>query len=169
MRRISGENRLSGPLDGARDPSSEGLRPPFTPIIELALDSGRMIRTDQLHMGCTYGDHPQTHWPPAVLRDMNYRVMKMRNHPAGSLWPEDLPSVLLDMNRYLLRLDRVLPLYKLTALFVSGPIHEDRDRSSVLVVHWLQDAAHPFLSRENDGLIRALDWDGLALGRPSRE
>jgi hypothetical protein len=66
------------------------------------------------------------------------------------------------MNRYLVSQEQPLPIFKLTARFESGPLESGDGLNSTLVVSWLQDQPYPFLSTENDGLIRALDWENLA-------
>jgi hypothetical protein len=134
----------------------------FQQIIELALDSGRMIRTSQLHINLTYGDYLKSAWQPDVIREINTQVIRKRSHPGDVLWPEDYPSVLLGMNRYLLVHDRPLPPFKMTARFVSGPLEKGNGLLSTLIISWLQDAPNPFLSTENDALIRALDWENMA-------
>ena len=135
---------------------------PFQPIIELALDSGRMIRTNQLHISLTYGDYLKSAWQPDVIREINTKVIRRRNHPADLLWPDDYPSVLLGMKRYLISQEQILPLFKLSARFESGPLERGNGLVSTLVVSWLQDQPHPFLSTENDIHIRALDWEDAA-------
>ena len=134
----------------------------FQSIIELAPDSGRMIRTNQLHISLTYGDYLKSAWQPDAIQEVNYKVIRKRSHPAGILWPDDYPSVLLGMNRYLVSQEQPLPIFKLTARFESGPLARGNGLISTLVMSWLQDQPYPFLSVENDGLIRALDWENLA-------
>jgi hypothetical protein len=134
----------------------------WKPIVELALNSGRMIRNNQLHVGLTYGDYLRSAWQPDVIREVNQQVIRQRNHPADLLWPNDLPSVLLNMNRYMISQEANLPLHKLIARFESGPLDGGNDLTSTLVVIWFQDEPHPLLSLENEKLLRALDWEGLA-------
>lgn len=134
----------------------------FQPILELALDSGRMIRTNQLHVNLTYGNYLKKAWQPDLIREVNTQVIRKRSHPGDVLWPEDYPSVLLGMNKYLVLQDRPLPSYKLTARFESGPLAKGNGLLSTLIISWLQDSPHPFLSDENDALIRALDWENMA-------
>jgi len=121
-----------------------------------------MIRSNQLHISLTYGDYLKSAWQPDVIREVNQQVIRKRNHPASILWPEDYPSVLLGMNKYLIAQEKPLPLFKMTARFESGPLEKGSGLSSTLVVSWLQYQPHPFLSTENDRLIRALDWENLA-------
>ena len=134
----------------------------FKPIIELALNDGRMIRTSQLHINLTYGNYLKSAWQPDVIREINTQVIRKRGHPGDVLWPEGYPSVLLGMNRYLVDHDRPLPCFKMTARFESGPLEKGNGLVSTLIVSWLQDVSHPFLSGENDALIRALDWENMA-------
>jgi hypothetical protein len=138
------------------------LKPLWKPLLELALDNGRMIRSNQVHIGLTYGDYLSNAWQPDVIREVNQQVIRQRNHPADLLWPDDLPSVLLDMNRYIVSQEKPLPLYKFIARFESGSLPDGHDMTSTLVVIWFQDEQSPLLSRENDKLIRELDWEGLA-------
>ncbi len=134
----------------------------WKPIVELALDSGRMIRSSQIHIGLTYGDYLRSAWQPDVIREVNQQVLRQRNYPADLLWPNDLPAVLLDMNRYMVNQEAHFPIYKLIARFESGPLEGGHDLTSTLVVVWFQDEPHPPLSRDNDKLLRALDWEELA-------
>ncbi|MDF1535146.1 MAG: hypothetical protein P1S46_01420 [bacterium] len=136
--------------------------PLWKPLVELALDSGRMIRSSQVHIGLTYGDYLHSAWQPDVIREVNQQVIRQRNYPAALLWPDDLPSVLLDMKRYMVSQETRLPLYKLIARFESGSLENGNDMTSTLVVIWFQDDPHPLLSRDSDKLIRALDWESLA-------
>ena len=66
------------------------------------------------------------------------------------------------MKKYLIGQELPLPLFKLTARFESGPLKSGNGLVSTLVVGWLQDQPHPFLSTENDSLIRAIDWEEAA-------
>jgi len=134
----------------------------FHPIIELALDSGRMIRSNQLHVVLTYGDYLKFAWQPDVIREVNQQVIRKRNHPAGILWPEEYPFVLLGMNGYLVSQEKPLPMFKFTGRFESGPLNDGNGLTSILIVSWLQDDHHPFLSKQNDESIRTLDWEGMA-------
>lgn len=134
----------------------------WKPLLELALNDGRMVRSNQLHVGLTYGDYLSNAWQPDVIREVNQQVIRQRNHPAELLWPDDLPSVLLDMNRYIVSQEELLPLYKFIARFESGPLPGGHDMTSTLVVIWFQDEQSPLLSHNNDKLIRELDWEGLA-------
>ena len=134
----------------------------WKPLLELALNNGRMVRSNQVHIGLTYGDYLDNAWQPDVIREANQQVVRQRNHPAELLWPDDLPSILLDMNRYMVSQEARLPLYKFIARFESGPLQGRHDMTSTLVVIWFQDDPHPLLSRDNDRLIRELDWESLA-------
>ena len=115
----------------------------------------------QLHVGFTYGTYTKIFTEGDRLTEINLELL-WSEYPAKVLWERDFPSILLGRNVYQAADKVALPVYKVTALFESTPLHEKTGRHSALAVSWFQDHTKPLLSRENRKTLKELDWDGLA-------
>jgi hypothetical protein len=95
------------------------------------------------------------------MREINLELL-WNEYPGKVLWGREFPSVLLLRNRYNQEDRKVLPVYKMTALFESSPLREDKGKHSAMVINWLQDEVTPLLSQVNRKALREVDWKRLA-------
>ncbi|UCG37692.1 MAG: hypothetical protein JSV00_05645 [bacterium] len=128
------------------------------PLIQVQLVSGRRIAAVQLHVGFTYGTYTKVFQEVQRLKEINLELL-FSEYPAKVLWERKFPSVLLRRDEYSRQAAAALPVYKMTALFESGPLEENSGKHSAMVVNWVQDEMNPILSPRNRQALRALAWE----------
>lgn len=131
------------------------------PMVQIQLKTGRKISAVQLHVGFTYGTYAKVFQGEGRMREINLELL-WNEYPGKVLWGRDFPSILLLREHYNLEDRKVLPVYKITALFESSPIREEKGKHSAMVVNWLQDEITPVLSPANRQALREVDWRGMA-------
>ena len=131
------------------------------PMIQVQLKTGRKISAVQLHVGFTYGTYTKVFQGADRMREINLELL-WNEYPGKVLWGRDFPSLLLLRDRYNIEDRHVLPVYKMTALFESSPLREDRGKHSAMVINWLQDGVTPLLSVPNRQALREVDWKKMA-------
>lgn len=137
----------------------------FKNVIELTLDDGTNIWTDQVHIINTYAGvvELQIFDEDAVI-EINKMVLFESDYPERGLWlnHSDIPKIILNEEDYESRLNEILPRFKCTALFTSFRTTDSGNLESSLILHWLQDEPYPFLLEGNASLLKALDWRSVA-------
>jgi hypothetical protein len=131
------------------------------PMVQVQLKTGRRISAVQLHVGFTYGTYAKVFQGEGRMREINLELL-WNEYPGKVLWGRNFPSILLLRDRYNLEDMKVLPVYKITALFESSPIREDKGKHSAMVINWLQEEITPILSPANRRALREVDWKGMA-------
>jgi hypothetical protein len=131
------------------------------PMVQVQLKTGRKIAAVQLHVGFTYGTYTKVFQGPGRMREINLELL-WNEYPGKVLWGRDFPSVLLLRDDYNQEDRKVLPVYKMTALFESSPLREDNGKHSAMVINWLQDEITPVLSPSNRNALREVDWKKMA-------
>ena len=142
--------------------TDDAIRVPMPrPMLQAQLKSGRKISAVQLHVGFTYGTYTKVFQGSGRMREINLELL-WNEYPGKVLWGRDFPSVLLLRDGYNQEERKVLPVYKMTALFESTPLRQDAGKHSAMVINWLQDEVNPLLSPANRKALREVDWDSLA-------
>jgi len=131
------------------------------PMVQVQLKTGRRISAVQLHVGFTYGTYTKVFQGPGRMREINLELL-WNEYPGKVLWGRDFPSVLLRRDHYNQEERQILPVYKMTALFESSPLREDKGKHSAMVINWLQDEMTPVLSPSNRKALREVDWKRMA-------
>jgi hypothetical protein len=131
------------------------------PMIQVQLKTGRKISAVQLHVGFTYGTYTKVFQGKGRMREINLELL-WNEYPGKVLWGREFPSVLLLRSKYNQEDRKVLPVYKLTALFESSPLREEKGKHSAMVINWLQDEVTPLLSQANRKALREVDWKRMA-------
>jgi hypothetical protein len=142
--------------------TDDSIRVPMPrPMIQVQLKTGRKISAVQLHVGFTYGTYTKVFQGTGRMREINLELL-WNEYPGKVLWGREFPSVLLLRGKFNQEDRKVLPVYKMTALFESSPLREDKGKHSAMVINWLQDEVTPLLSQANRKALREVDWKRLA-------
>jgi hypothetical protein len=142
--------------------TDDSIRVPMPrPMIQVQLKAGRKISAVQLHVGFTYGTYTKVFQGTGRMREINLELL-WNEYPGKVLWGREFPSVLLLRGKFNQEDRKVLPVYKMTALFESSPLREDKGKHSAMVINWLQDEVTPLLSQANRKALREVDWKRLA-------